>query len=114
VLVALNAADVHRLPFVNTVLADATRRGMGVIGMKVLAAGRLPASGLLTAAESIGHVLSLPGVSNVIIGCKSPAEVDENAAIARRFTSIDAAGLRALEARTRADAETFIYYKRDD
>ena len=39
VLVALNAADVHRLPFASTVLADAAQRGMGVIGMKVLAAG---------------------------------------------------------------------------
>src|SRR5437868_4876522 len=39
VLVALNAADVHRLSFVQTVLVEATRKGMGVIGMKVYAAG---------------------------------------------------------------------------
>src|SRR5256714_1138491 len=33
-LVALNAADVHRLSFLETVLPEARRQGMGVIGMK--------------------------------------------------------------------------------
>src|SRR5262249_43120327 len=41
VLVALNAADIHRLPFQNTVLPEAARRGMGVIGMKVYGAGTI-------------------------------------------------------------------------
>ena len=41
VLVALNGADVHRLSFAQTVLPEAARRGMGVIGMKVYAAGVL-------------------------------------------------------------------------
>ena len=41
VLVALNVADVHRLSFAQTVLVEAARRGMGVIGMKVYAAGAL-------------------------------------------------------------------------
>ncbi len=39
VLVALNAADVHRLSFIRTVLPEAQRRGLGVIGMKVYGAG---------------------------------------------------------------------------
>ena len=87
VLVALNAADTHRLSFAQTVLPEAARRGMGVIGMKVYAAGVLLQGGstALTSAEAMGYVLSLPGVSTVIIGCSSPAEVDENARIARTF-----------------------------
>jgi len=32
VLVALNAADLHRLSFIHTVLPEAVRQGMGVIG----------------------------------------------------------------------------------
>src|SRR5438309_1359948 len=39
VLVALNAADVHRLSFARTVLPEAVRQGVGVIGMKVCAQG---------------------------------------------------------------------------
>jgi predicted aldo/keto reductase-like oxidoreductase len=110
VLVALNAADVHRLSFIQTVLADAERRGMGVIGMKVTAQGRL--LDLLTMEEALGYVLSLPGVSNVIIGCGTPAEVDANARIARQWTRFDAAKQRALELRTRAGAGLFGYFKR--
>ena len=55
---------------------------MGVIGMKVYAAGVLLRGGgelPVTSAEAMGYVLSLAGVSTVIIGCSSPAEVDENA-----------------------------------
>src|SRR5438046_10247878 len=59
VLVALNGADVHRLSFARTVLVEATRKGMGVIGMKVYAAGALIGGGSrgLAAAEAMGYVL---------------------------------------------------------
>ena len=90
VLVALNAADVHRLSFSKTVLAEAARRNMGVIGMKVCAAGRLVVPGMLTMDQAMGYVLSLPGVSNVIVGCWTPAEVDDNARIARAFSALGA------------------------
>jgi predicted aldo/keto reductase-like oxidoreductase len=114
VLVALNAADVHRLPFARTVLVEAARRGMGVIGMKVYGAGSLIRAGSsgLTAAESMGYVLSLPGVSTVVIGCSSPEEVDANARIARAFRPLDGPALRALEERTGPRADLFAGYKR--
>ena len=114
VLVALNAADVHRLSFARTVLVEAGRKGMGVIGMKVYAAGNLVRAGArgLTTAEAMGYVLSLPGVSTVIIGCSSPEEVDENARIAREFRPFDEPALRALEQRTGPGAGVFAGYKR--
>jgi aryl-alcohol dehydrogenase-like predicted oxidoreductase len=114
VLVALNAADVHRLSFARTVLVEAGRKGMGVIGMKVYAAGNLVRAGArgLTTAEAMGYVLSLPGVSTVIIGCSSPEEVDENAQIAREFRPFDEPALRALEQRTGPGAGLFAGYKR--
>src|SRR3954447_22647578 len=71
VLVAVNPADPQRLPFVPTVVAEARRRGMGVVGMKVMAAGRL-----LEAAspeELIGYGATL--TDTVIIGCSSVQEV---------------------------------------
>jgi aryl-alcohol dehydrogenase-like predicted oxidoreductase len=112
VLVALNAADVHRLPFMTTVVPEAQRRGMGVIGMKVCAQGALLGPGRLAMDEAIGYVLSLPGVSHVIVGCKTPAEVEANARTARGFVPFDEARMRSLEARTRSGAESFTYYKR--
>jgi aryl-alcohol dehydrogenase-like predicted oxidoreductase len=112
VLVALNAADVHRLAFIPTVLAEAARRGMGVIGMKVYAAGALVGPGGLTAEDAMGYVLSLPGVSTVVVGCRTPAEVEANVRIARGFGPLPETRLRDLESRTRAHAAVFTSYKR--
>jgi len=112
VLVALNAADIHRLSFITTVLPEAARRGLGVIGMKVLSQGALLGRRKLTVEEAIGYVLSLPGVSHVIVGCKTPAEVDDNARIARAFVPLDVERRRLLEERTRTEAAAFTYYKR--
>src|SRR2546427_12407858 len=55
VLVALNAADVHRMSFIRTVLPEAVSRGMGVIGMKVCAQGRLLDKDGLTMDEAMGY-----------------------------------------------------------
>jgi predicted aldo/keto reductase-like oxidoreductase len=114
VLLALNAADVHRLSLAQTVLVEANRRGMGVIGMKVYSAGSLIRGGSsgLAPAEAMGYVLSLPGVSTVVIGCSSPDEVDQNARIARTFRPYDELTLRTLERRTRPQAGVFTAYKR--
>ena len=112
VLVALNAADIHRLSFIPTVLAAAAQRGMGVIGMKVCARGALLGQGKLTMDEAMGYVLSLPGVSTVIIGCRTPAEVDDNARVARQFVAFEEQRQRELEARTQGQAAAFTTYKK--
>jgi aryl-alcohol dehydrogenase-like predicted oxidoreductase len=114
VLVPLNAADVHRMSFVRTVLPEAAHRGMGVIGMKVYAAGMLLRGGSssLIPAEAMGYVLSLAGVSTVIIGCSSIAEVDENAEAARRYQAFDEAAMQAIEEKTRLHSPFFTSYKK--
>ena len=111
VLVALNAADVHRMSFIQTVVPEAARRGMGVIGMKVCAQGALLGPGNLSMDEAMGYVLSTPGVSLTIVGCKTEAEVDDNARIAREFKTFTPQRMRELEARTRANHDAFTYYK---
>lgn len=111
VLVALNAADVHRLSFIRSVLPEAQRRGLGVIGMKVYGAGRLVGPAALRPDQAMRYVLSLPGVSTVIIGCSSPAEVKENARIARGFAPLAPDEMRDLETGTRASAGQVTSYK---
>ncbi len=120
-LVALNAADVHRLSFIKTVLPEAASRGMGVIGMKVYGAGtllrrrrlfgRIGGSGLST-DEAMGYVLSLLGVSTVVIGCQTPAEVDDNVRVAREFVPFDTPMMRDLESQTQRRAASVTGYKR--
>ncbi len=111
VLIPLNAADVHRLSFRDTVLAEAARRKMGIVGMKSTAQSVLLKNGTLTMAEAMGYVLSLPAVSTLIIGCKTPGEVDENAQIARQFAAFDDQQMHELESRTLPDAASFNYFK---
>lgn len=112
VLVAVNVADVHRLSFVQTVLPEAARQGMGIIGMKALAAGRLVGPGRLKVAQALGYVLSLEGVSNVIIGCSTPEEVTENARAAAAFQPFTEQEMNELQARTQAAAHLLTYYKK--
>ena len=112
VLMALNVADVHRLSFARTVLPEAARQGMGVIGMKVYAAGQLVGKGgLCTPDEAMSYVLSLQGVSTVIIGCRTPAEVEANARVARQFQLLSDQTMRALEDRARRREAEFTSYK---
>lgn len=112
VLVALNAADIHRLSFIRAVLPAAARKGTGVIGMKICSQGKLLGPGGITMPEAMGYTLSLPGVSTIIVGCQTPNEVEENVRIARKFQTFSAAQMQSLEERTRAKAGTFTYYKR--
>jgi predicted aldo/keto reductase-like oxidoreductase len=92
------------------VVPEAVRQNMAVIGMKVCAQGALLDA--LTMDEAVGYTLSLSGVSHVIIGCRTEAEVDDNARIVREFRTLDETTMRALEARTRARQAEFSYYKK--
>lgn len=112
VLVALNPADVHRLSFIQTVLPEAARLGMGVIAMKVCGQGALLSRGGLTMDDCLSYVLSLPAVSTAVIGCWTPDEVDDNVRIARQFKPLDDGTMRELERKTQRDADALAYYKR--
>ena len=127
-LLALNAADPHRLSFAAELLPMAVERRMGIIGMKIPARGRILASwtppppeqqreierpakpGALTMREALYYVLSLP-VSTVIIGCDSPAQVEENVALARAFTPLTARQMAALTARTEPLAKQALFFR---
>lgn len=111
-LVALNAADVHRRSFIQTVLPQAIRHETGVIAMKVAGAGTLIGRGKLTMEEALGYTLSLAGVSLAIVGCKTPAEVDHNVDIIRHFRPFSETHMHELEERTRRKAEVFTSYKK--
>jgi predicted aldo/keto reductase-like oxidoreductase len=120
-LIALNAADRHRLSFIETVLPEAAERDLGVIAMKVYAQGAILQTGRfgklfgqagLTAEEALGYCLSLSEVHTAIIGCRSPAEVDENVSIACRFQPFDEERMRTLEQRTNREAARFTSYKK--
>lgn len=122
-LVALNAADRYRLSFIETVLPEAEKRGLGVIAMKVYAQGallkasrygRLLGASGLTTEEALGYGLSLPAVHTAILGCSTPAEVEENARIACGFKIFSETQMQALEQRIQPHAAAITGYKKPD
>jgi len=107
VLVSINPADPRYRPFLPTVVADARSRGMGIVGMKVLAAGRLlreaPVPDLIRYAAT--------AADTVIIGCSSVAEVRANLAVNDDFAPMGKDERRALEQKVQARAEAYDYFK---
>jgi aryl-alcohol dehydrogenase-like predicted oxidoreductase len=95
VLCALNPADPRRMPFASSVVAEARAQGMGVVGMKVMAAGRLLQDRAATPSELIRYAASQ--TDTVVIGCSSVDEVRTNLAVARDFQGMDPDERAALE-----------------
>jgi aryl-alcohol dehydrogenase-like predicted oxidoreductase len=110
VLLPINPAE-GCLPdaFERSVVPAARERGMAVIGMKVLARGLLPQSGI-GCGEAIGYALSAD-VDAIVVGCDDPGQVRANVAAAADFTPLDPAARRALELRAAPGAARLAYYR---
>ena len=64
--------------------------------------------------EAMHYVLSLSGVTVAIVGCQTPAEVEDNVRIVRQFVPLGDAALQRLEECTRQEVDRFTYYKRPE
>jgi hypothetical protein len=112
ILMALNAADPHYLPFATELLPRAVEKKMGIIGMKIPARGRLfREGGLRTMREAMHWTLSHP-VSTVIVGCDTVAQLEENVAIATEFKALDRQELKRISALTESYARNAMWFKR--
>lgn len=109
VLCAINPADRARSPFLTSVIPEARQRNVGVIGMKIMAAGRLLRDDAATPEELIHYAAS--HTDTVIIGCSSIAEVHQNLAVRDTFTPMTEGELAALEARIAPHAERYDTFK---
>jgi aryl-alcohol dehydrogenase-like predicted oxidoreductase len=113
ILMALNPADKHHLPFTEELLPLANRKGMGVIAMKIPARGRIFREGGLTSMkDAMSYVLSLP-VSTVIVGCDDVAQLEENISIAANFQSLSISEMARIEGLTASYASEAAFFKRD-
>lgn len=133
VLMGLNAADKYYYPFEKDLLPLAVEKQMGIIGMKVMARGRIlstwtPPSveaqkkswegtgaiattpGTLTKHETMFYTLSLP-ISTAIIGCDSVAQVEECVQLARDFTPLNKAQMDSLTAKTEPIAKQALFFR---
>ena len=107
ILVAINPADHRYRPFIPTVVVEARKRAMGVVGMTALAGGRL------VGAAPSGDFLRYAAThaDTVVVGCSTVDEVRANLLIADGFVPMTDAEQQALETRIALRASTYDYFK---
>ena len=111
----------------------AVEKQMGIIGMKVMARGRILSSwtpppvevqkrswegtgaiattpGTLTKRETTFYTLSLP-ISTAIIGCDSVAQVEECVQLAREFTPLSERQMTELAQKTEPIARQALFFR---
>jgi len=133
VLMGVNAADKYYYSFEKDLLPLAVAKQMGIIGMKVMARGRILSGwtpppveeqkrswegrgaittipGTLTKQETFFYTLSLP-ISTAIIGCDSVEQVEECVELARSFTPLNQTQMAALEAKVEPVAKQALFFR---
>lgn len=83
----INLLDAHYRSFQKLVLPECSRRGIGVIGMKGLASGVIPADLGISAEICRRFVLSLP-ISTLVCGIQSRENLRQDVAMARDFKPV--------------------------
>lgn len=113
IMAVMNVGDRHLYNFEEKLLPQARDAGVGVLAMKVLGGERGndwsrydgPNPGPQIPVEqvelAIRYALSLPGVHAAVVGCHTVQQVQQNAAIARRFAPLSETERREADRRGR-------------
>ena len=109
VLCAVNPSDPTHAPVLSSVVKEARARNVGVVGMKVMAAGQLLRDKAATPKELIRYAAS--HCDTVIIGCASVAEVRENFGVRHAFQRMAMTEMAALEERVQPRAKRYNTFK---
>ncbi|MGP8247655.1 MAG: aldo/keto reductase [Bryobacteraceae bacterium] len=114
----LNILDAQFRSFAHNVVPKLVEQGIGVLGMKPMAAGAIPHNHLATGTECLHYALNLP-TSVVITGISDDKLLDQALEAARTFHPLSQNELSALLAKTREAAlsgnyETFKTTARQD
>jgi aryl-alcohol dehydrogenase-like predicted oxidoreductase len=99
----LNVMDAHYRSFERRVLPRLVGEGIGVLGMKSMAAGILLETGLVTPADCLHYALNLP-TSVVITGIDSLRVLDQALEAVRTFRPLGEEEVGRLLARTAPSA----------
>lgn len=109
VLLPVNPAEPADRSFL-PLAREARARGLGVIGMKVLARGLVEQLGVAPIRDFVRYALSQQ-VDVVVIGADDVSQVEEILAAARNFTPMPPEEQRRLEEKVRPFARGLMYYK---
>jgi aryl-alcohol dehydrogenase-like predicted oxidoreductase len=96
----LNALDPHFRSFERLVLPEATKRNLGIVGMKPMAFQNAPKTGVITSIECLHYAMSLP-VSVTITGCETEERLRTALEAVRTFKPLGEAAMQSLRDRLR-------------
>lgn len=95
----LNVMDPHYRSFAKMVVPVLVEHQIGVLGMKPLANGIIPRSGIVSATECLHYAMNLP-TSVVINGCDTMERLHQGLDAARSFKPMTKTQVATLLART--------------
>jgi aryl-alcohol dehydrogenase-like predicted oxidoreductase len=101
----INVLDANFRSFTNEVVPKLLARGIALLGMKPLAEGEIPRSGLVTAIEALHYAMSLP-TTVVITGCETMERLEQALEAARTFKPMTKTQMAALTDKTKEIALT--------
>lgn len=110
-LLPINPAEPSYKSFLDSVVPVANAKRMGIIGMKVYFRGfasKLP--GYVSMEPFLRFALSQP-ITNVVIGCDSVKQLEENVGFARAFGPMSKEDMESLIAEMAPYATSLMYYK---
>ncbi len=131
ILMVVSAADPNYLSFKDHLLPTALEKGVGIIGMKLAARGRLlsewtpppveeqrpsmatPLPGTITMKESLSYSCTLP-VSTNIVGVDNIEQLEQNVKWASEFVPYSPEKMVELEKRTLPIVRQALYFRRWD
>jgi len=131
ILMVVSAADPNYLSFKDHLLPTALEKGVGIIGMKLAARGRLlsdwtpppiekqrpsmatPLPGTITMKESLNYSCTLP-VSTNIVGVDNVEQLEQNVRWASEFVPYPPEKMVELEKRTLPIVRQALYFRRWD
>jgi aryl-alcohol dehydrogenase-like predicted oxidoreductase len=112
ILLALNPADPHFLPFADELLPLAVEKQLGIIAMKIPARGRMfREGGVTTMKDALSYVMTHP-VSTTIVGCDNVAQLEENVSIAANFQPFSPEEMARIEGLTASYAQDAAFFKK--
>jgi aryl-alcohol dehydrogenase-like predicted oxidoreductase len=101
----LNLLDTHFRSFEKNVVPKLVQQKIAVLGMKPLAEGEIPRSGVASATECLHYALSLP-TTVVINSCETMERLEQALEAMRTFKPLTGMQMAALRAKTREVAMT--------
>lgn len=96
----VNLVDPHYLSFINSVMPNIKKKGLGLIGMKSNAIGGITANKVATIEECLRFSLSQP-VDTQVSGVETVEQLEQNVAIVKAFHKMSGSEITTMLDRTR-------------